>query len=85
MKPKIGQTVYLAAYSINEAYKKTVGYLGKHSFVVECYDFCGYLWQERFYDDEGETWFATLKDLKKAYPNARYSRSEGCYVLGERK
>lgn len=83
MKPKLGQTVYVVDCFGIIAFKETVGYLGKRSFVVEDYTAYKREWQERSYACEGESWFASLEDLKKAYPNARYDRSARCYVLGE--
>lgn len=85
MKPKIGQVVYIADFAKKKAYKENVGYLGKYSFIVKYYDIYLATYQERFYEDEGKTWFASLKDLKKACPNARYNRNEWCYVLEEKE
>lgn len=83
MKPKLGQKVYLVSHDRERAFKETVHHLYDDSFLVRNRRHYLDEFQERFYEDHGRTWFASLKDLKKAYPEAKYLRSEEWYVLGE--
>ncbi len=84
MKPRIGQTVYVTDVGQSDnllAWKQDVGYLGAESFIVEDYHLISEEYQEYFYEDEGRTWFASFADMKKAYPNVKYSREKMTYIL----
>ena len=85
MVPRLGQKVFLIDFKRLYAYKVTVGYIGKNSFVVKNYSTYPESWQGRYYRHEGKTWFANLASLKHAYPNVKYIRNEGFYMLNRKE
>ena len=75
-KPELGQTFYFISQFAKIAFEDTVEYVGKDSFLDK--------WMsQRLYKDDGITWCASLEDLRKAYPNARYDEISRCYLLEE--
>lgn len=81
MKPKIGQTVYILCHGYID--KDEVGYLGKHSFIIDGYE--NKYNQEHFYEDFGNTWFNTLREVKEKYPKLKHVADGEWMVVEEEK
>ena len=76
LKPTLGRKVY-CVYDGIYILVKTVGYIGKESFIIEAFseDYCfdSFEW---YYNGYNETWFTDLTKAKKKLLEVAY-RAEG--------
>ena len=65
MKIRIGTKVYIISTINYDICVEEVGYVGRDSFIIDCYLFKDDDYIECYYDEYNETWFKSLAAAKK--------------------